>query len=368
MTLAFYSIVVSPNGEYKVHDGALFSLPPELCDNFRIRQYLNIGNNGWVKSEFGYMAFIKHDCFGNRIILPGLYLHGEPRPAKKIHGYVPQFSKVQVENYLDRHLAWEEKVKNDSEDDLTALVHDLRHLSTSIYHSALEAKQAVRSKKTTEIEDLIKTVIASQTMLKVRIDYLDYSNSVKRFDEIEKIPVYSRVDKVIRCFRADARHKSIEIYFQGESYRLAEGPNILDIVPYTLIENAIKYAPGGTNISVTVVDTDNETEVKVNSLGPRIKETEKTSIFEKGFRGENAKKIRASGTGLGLSVARKVIETFSGEISVEQKGSITTHEGTDYMDTTFRFHLPTTGEDLSRKRKVDERKRRTARRFRNKVN
>src|SRR5690606_29305148 len=139
--------------------------------------------------EFGYMALVGMDGVCNRIILPGLYLNDAPRPSKKFYGYSQQFSKSQVEQYLQRHLAWQEEVKKNSEDELTALVHDLRHLSTSIYHSAIEAEHAVRSKNPSETIEMIKAVIASQTMLKVRIDYLDYSNSVDRFDEIEMIPV-----------------------------------------------------------------------------------------------------------------------------------------------------------------------------------
>ncbi len=364
MTLAFTSITVNPLGEYKVHDGALFSLPPELSDKFRIQQYLNISNIGWVKSEFDYMALVRIDSAGNKIILPGLYLHDGPRPAKRIYGYTPQFTKAQVEQYLERQLAWEEELRHASEGELTALVHDLRHLSTSIYHSALEAERAARLRKFAEAGEMIKTVIASQTMLRVRIDYLDYSNSVDRFDEIEQIPVYSRVDKVIRCFRADARHKGIGVLLQGESFRLAEGPNILDIVPYTLIENAIKYAPRGTNITVDVIDTDSETEVCIHSLGPALNEGEIDAIFSKGFRGRNAKKIRASGTGLGLSVARKVIDTFRGEITAKQQGAIDMREGLPYLNTTFRFRLPTAGEDSMRKGQAEARKRRRAKRAR----
>lgn len=364
MMLAFPSIIVTPLGDHKVLDGALFSLPPELCDNFRIQKYLEIDELGWSRSEFGYMALVKTDSFGNRIILPGLYLADAPRPLKKIHGYSPQFSKKQVEQYLERHISWQEDVREETEGELTALVHDLRHLSTSIYHSALEADQAARSKNLSGTAEKIKTIVASQTMLRVRIDYLDYSNSVDRFDEIEQIPVYSRVDKVIRCFKSDARHKAIDIFLEGGSYRLAEGPNILDIVPYTLIENAIKYAPKGTNITVNVTDSDTETEVRVISLGPELLEGEIDAIFNRGFRGTNARRIRSTGTGLGLQVARKVIETFQGELSVSQSGAIDVRDGVSYVKTTFRFHLPTSGEDTTRKKMVEARRKRATKRSR----
>ncbi len=212
-----------------------------------------------------------------------------------------------------------------------------------------------------ETRDLIKTVIASQTMLKVRIDYLDFSNSVDRFDDVEKIPVYSRVDKVIRCFRADARHKKIDIKLTGESYRLAEGPNILDIVPYTLIENAIKYSPKISEIAVRVQDTDVETKVSIISMGPVFAAGEEAKIFERGFRGINARNIRQNGTGLGLSVASEVIATFSGHLSVEQSSENHMIDGVPYASTAFHFRLPTAGEDTARKQRYEKLRQRRAR-------
>ena len=358
--LAFSSIVVSPHGNPKFHDGTIFKLPPELCDEFRIQQYLNIDKIGWSKSEFGYMTFVQVDGRGTRYIIPGLYLEDGGKPSKKFHGYKPQISKSQVEQYLKYHFERLSDVREASEGELTALVHDLRHLSSSIYHSALEVEQAARANSLHETRDLIKTVIASQTMLKVRIDYLDFSNSVDRFDDFEKIPVYSRVDKVIRCFKADARHKKIEISLSGSSYRLAEGPNILDIVPYTLIENAIKYSPESSEITVRVRDTDVETEVSVTSMGPIFAVGEDAKIFERGYRGRNAKNIRQNGTGLGLSVASEVIATFNGKLTVEQSNENHVIDGVPFASTTFHFSLPTAGEDRGRKQKYERLSRRRA--------
>lgn len=358
--LAFPSIVVSPQGEPEFHDGTIFKLPPELCDKYRIQQYLKIDKIGWSRSEFGYMTLVQIDDQGTKYVIPGLYLEDGEQPSKKFHGYKPLVSKSQVEQYLKHHLQRLSNVREASEAELTALVHDLRHLSSSIYHSALEAERAAKENSLHETRDLIKTIIASQTMLKVRIDYLDYSNSVDRFDEIEKIPVYSRVDKVIRCFKADARHKNIEISLSGNSYRLAEGPNILDIVPYTLIENAIKYSPENSEISVSVQDTDDETEVSVTSLGPFFAEGEEAKIFERGFRGINAKNIRQNGTGLGLSVASKVIATFAGSLCVTQSNENRMIDGVPYASTTFHFRLPTAGEDRVRKQKYEMLTRRRA--------
>ncbi|HEV7335358.1 MAG TPA: HAMP domain-containing sensor histidine kinase [Bosea sp. (in: a-proteobacteria)] len=302
------------------------------------------------------MALVRNDAVGNRYILPGLYLADAAQPFKRFHGYKAQFSMSQVEGYLEKHLAWEEEVRKRTESELTALVHDLRHLSGSIYHSAVEAERFNSERDWSKTAEGIRTIIASQTMLRVRIDYLDFANAVQRFDETEKIPVFSRVDKVIRCFRASAKHKSIDIHLGGESYRLAVGPNILDIVPYTLIENAIKYAPRGSRVSVNVSDTEAETVVKISSLGPLLLAGEQDKIFERGVRGGNAAKVVASGTGLGLAVARNVIDLFGGALIAVQSKDVDYREEVPFAEIEFRFTLPTSGEDHVRKTKFGRRK------------
>jgi len=349
--LALFSIVISDDKERVVSEGSLITLPPELKDNFRIEKYSKIVDHGWTTTEFGYAAYVRVDDDGNRYILPGLYLTDYSAPKKKFHGYKPILSKQQVESYLEQHLGTMTAIQVRYDTELTMLVHDLRHLSSSIYHSAIEAETAHKDGNRRLVFDNINTVIATQTMLKVRIDYLDFANKTDRFDDLEKIPVYSRVDKVVRCFRASAASKRIDIVLSGESYRLAEGPNILDIVPYTLIDNAIKYSPPGEPIYVNVQDTDTETTVSIISIGPKIEDAERERIFSRGFRGRHAIQYRNSGTGLGLSIAKEIISIFSGQISVASTATTDITQNIEFEEIRFSFVVPTAGEDAFRKQK-----------------
>lgn len=355
MMLAFFSIIKNRDGDFSVNEGSLFSLPPELKDLYRMKSYREIKNNGWHTTEFGYSTFVKSDTFGNQYILPGLYLTDAARPKKKFHGYEPNFSKAQIEKYLENHFSRKNEAYERADEELTALVHDLRHLSSSIYHSATEAQNALNNTNYRQASDSLKTVIATQTMLKVRTDYLDFSNDTDRFMEIDKIPVFSRVDKVVRCFRASARSRSMHIELSGKSYRLAEGPNILDIVPYTIIDNAIKYGRKGSKVDVQICDTEKDTIVSITSYSPSIHESEQEKIFERGVRGVNAKKVHSTGTGIGLSVAKKIVEIFRGKISVRVNGEHNSFDGVAYRDISFVFSIPTLGEDERKREKFRRR-------------
>ncbi len=251
--------------------------------------------------------------------------------------------------YVDSHLERRKNFRAQAEQEMTALVHDLRHLSGAIYHSAEQADRAFQQNNRSEMQEGLRTIVATQTMLKARINYLDYISGVDRFELDERIPIYSRVDKVVRCFSAAAKDRKLRIKLSGSSFRVTSGPNILEIVPYTLIDNAIKYSPPNYQVEVSVYDTDDHTIVTVASVGPQILETEKENIFKQGVRGEKAVKVRPTGTGLGLAVAKDIVDQFNGSITVRNLEEVCNVDDVPHHLISFEFKVPSFGEDAGRK-------------------
>ena len=299
-----------------------------------------IPSDGWTISEFGYMCLRRTDKFGRTYILPGLYLVDGPRPTKIFHGYKPEYKKDQIEVYLKNHFENSIMQRSQAEQEMTTLVHDLRHLSTAIYHSAEQAIQAVESKNYSEqIEGLI-TIINTHKMLKSRIDYVDYGNGVERFEDVE-IPVFECVKEVVRCFKATAEVENMELQLSGTSDRIAKGPNFLHLIPYTLIDNAIKYSTKSKKVRIRVKDVDNKTIIIIASSGLVIEESETKRVFKRGFRGQYASTLLPTGTGLGLSHAKEIVDKFSGKISVRCVGQLRDLDGIKYRDNIFRVWVPT---------------------------
>jgi two-component system, OmpR family, sensor histidine kinase KdpD len=93
----------------------------------------------------------------------------------------------------------------------------------------------------------------------------------------------------------------------------------IDQVLSNLVENAIKYTPAGTEITVSAALKDgSELATSVCDNGPGIRATALPHLFERFYRGaENGRRPR--GTGLGLSVARGLVEAHGGRMTAENR-------------------------------------------------
>lgn len=91
-----------------------------------------------------------------------------------------------------------------------------------------------------------------------------------------------------------------------------------------LVDNAIEYSVSGGKVTIKISCDNIKTKVEFIDAGIGIPEEEQQKIFTKFFRGDNALKIKSSGTGLGLFIVKSIIEAHKGSIgfeSQENKGS-----------------------------------------------
>jgi signal transduction histidine kinase len=106
----------------------------------------------------------------------------------------------------------------------------------------------------------------------------------------------------------------ITLEVETELPPLEADPALLHILLTNLISNAVKYAPAGTKISLRFGRTGDRCRIEVADQGPGIPADELLVIFERYRRGRGAE--RKPGAGLGLSVAKHVIELHNGTIEV----------------------------------------------------
>ena len=86
-----------------------------------------------------------------------------------------------------------------------------------------------------------------------------------------------------------------------------------------LLENALKYAPAGGQITVAARKDSAETRVMVHNTGPGIPQEHLPYLFERFYRVDAARSSETGGTGLGLAIAREIVRLHQGDIDVQSE-------------------------------------------------
>lgn len=184
-----------------------------------------------------------------------------------------------------------------------------RRLMEQSYTAMLNMSQTINTMLSVAHIDTMKIAITPAD--------LDLTNIIKTLVDEYKIEAES---KHLRLTLSSPR----EFFIRSDSTLLRE-------VFSNLLSNAIRYTPDGGKIIVSVLRERLQAVVTIKDSGIGIPESAMGSIFEKLFRGENARKMHASGSGLGLYVVRSLTTLLSGTVSA------TSQEG---KGATFVVRLP----------------------------
>ena len=147
-----------------------------------------------------------------------------------------------------------------------------------------------------------------------------------------KFDLFDLVDEISRELKLEADKKGIALEIVKPKEKLevfADRDKIADVV-LNLIDNGIKYTQKG-KIKTSVILDKEKARVEVKDSGVGISPEEAKELFNKFVRGKKITQINTSGTGLGLFIAKKIIELHGGKIWVESKG-----EG---KGSTFMFEI-----------------------------
>jgi len=153
--------------------------------------------------------------------------------------------------------------------------------------------------------------------------------------DVKRINVSEQMRKCILLFEKKWMEKELEIDGDFSEYFLLGNMELLDQVWVNLLDNAVKFSPRGGKITVTVfpkaVKNNKEKflQITVKNQGPQIPPEQQKRIFEKFYQGDASHS--SEGAGVGLSVAKRIVELHRGIIQVESGQG----------ETAFAVILPT---------------------------
>lgn len=207
-------------------------------------------------------------------------------------------------------------------DFMSEMVHELRTplaaLRTSI---VLLRRPEVGAERRTEIVDTMSR--ETERLIRLTSDYLDLARleSGRAKLDIAHFSLMALIDECIGLVQAQADADHLSIHVGGLKLEVAADRSMIKQVVLNLLTNAIKYnrAGGiiGVHIGLSAYD-ERFAELVVTDTGYGISQQDQALLFQKFFRAAKTAQV-TTGTGLGLPIARRIVEAHGGVISVDSE-------------------------------------------------
>jgi len=155
------------------------------------------------------------------------------------------------------------------------------------------------------------------TIIDEMIDYAymrSESESRYRWTEIQ---LCRALEEIVEVHSTHAQTRRIDIRIDCHTgLAIVSNRDLLNIMLGNLINNAIKYSPEGTDIIVSARREGSEVKLQVEDHGYGIEADQLEQIFEEFYRTRHARELERDGTGLGLPIVKRAVESLGGRIRV----------------------------------------------------
>lgn len=253
-----------------------------------------------------------------------------------------------------------EETKPESQDELARLavrfnrmairleqIEDIRQkLIGDVAHELRTPLTVIKGAMEGLIDGVLTPDNASFEMIYRQADRLDrLVNDLQELNHIETgiLELHPKPVNIIPLL--ESVHRTMEINFAKKGVELSLDLSNRDLsiiadedrfeqIMINLLGNALRYTPGGGEVSVTVQEQPDAVQVSVRDTGIGIPEEHLPFVFSRFYRVDDSRSRQAGGSGIGLTIAKKLVEAQGGKIWAESDG-----EG---QGSVFHFTLPKT--------------------------
>ncbi|MFC1527303.1 sensor histidine kinase [Candidatus Neomarinimicrobiota bacterium] len=178
-------------------------------------------------------------------------------------------------------------------------------MDTNLKPKARDMLERAR-KRTQQMIEILKDLVS-----------LSYEETVEEHGHELVVPC-EHIPEVIDYYRPLAEEKNIQLIEtvckQRKGFQLDKF--IFEKIITNLMSNAVRYTPKGGKVTIKTDYDDNYWYLLISDTGIGIPEDEQELIFQEFYRARNAKKFDVVGTGLGMSIVKKLVEQENGEVSL----------------------------------------------------
>jgi len=218
---------------------------------------------------------------------------------------------------------------------LSVLSHELKAPLNALegYMRMMQGKQAgeMIDDYATPIERSLQRI---QGMRNLIMDLLDFTKIrlERKEEKIQEVNMAELASVAIVTVQPYAIQMDVSINLEIKTdVVIMADPDDMEIVFNNLISNAVKYNKVGGKVDITIDSSDGDAVIIISDTGIGINKNDTENLFTEFVRIKNEKTRNISGSGLGLSIVKKVIELYHGTIDVES---------TPDVGTEFTIRLP----------------------------
>lgn len=218
---------------------------------------------------------------------------------------------------------------------LTVLSHELKSPLNAIegYLKLMQEKQA--GDNIDDYQEMIdRSLSRVKSMRNLIMDLLDLTriDSGKKKRDLREIDLELIAKSAIDGMTPLAVQRDVKLNLNVENQLsfMADGEE-MEIIFNNMISNAVKYNKDGGSVNVSILSTSDEVIVKIEDTGFGIEKEDIPKLFQEFSRIKNSSTKNISGSGLGLSIVKKLVDLYNGRIEVESSPG---------QGTTFTLYFP----------------------------
>jgi two-component system sensor histidine kinase/response regulator len=196
------------------------------------------------------------------------------------------------------------------------LVHDLKNPVSTI---ELQVQRVLRDPAATDRSRSAANAIRDEarSLMRMILNLLD----VSRAEEGRLTPAAHRLDcatvlqAAVDDMQLRATESNVELRAEVSATRIDADPDLVHRVLTNLLENAIRYAPEGTAVTIATRSLDRTTEIRIRDAGPGIPADQRSQVF---LPFESGRGTTRENRGLGLAFCKLAVEAHGGTITIEE--------------------------------------------------
>jgi K+-sensing histidine kinase KdpD len=241
------------------------------------------------------------------------------------------------------------EIKNDQRLTRNAF-HEIRPLNAEIKASIHRLRAYIgtlKEKLSTHDTEFLLTQLTnisqSSELISCRMDQRDILINPTSINQasIVSILVRKEIENLYHIFKTYLKKDRLSLKNEIDVKLLINTYPFFRLIPFVIIENAIKYSPANTDQDITVSFKKNRDcyVLSFTSLGPKINNDEKEKIFLAFYRSKNVQEY--DGNGIGLYLVKIIAGSLEMQFSLLQADKISfKFNNQDYYETTFSISLP----------------------------